>query len=265
MDHLLELCDSITDAGPAEAGRLVLCGSHGGLYPAALASEAKLRAVIFNDAGTGLESAGIGGIMALDQIGMAAAGVGCMSARIGDAKDMLENGRIHAVNHVAAALGVQAGMSVKQAAKLLEKAPQPTGSLPPYLEARSEIVLKPGATPVYLLDSASMVGPEHIDKVVITGSHGGLVGGDPARALKFPARIAVFNDAGLGPQEVGASRLPALATQGIAAVTLAASTARIGDAVSGLETGVISRVNGQARALGAGPGMNLRQWLVGLD
>ncbi len=264
MEESVILRDSITDAGPGDAGKVVISGSHGGLYPAALASEAGLRAVLFNDAGIGLEKAGIGGVMALDQVGMAAAGVDCMSARIGDAGDALAHGRISAVNKAAEALGMAVGMRVQEAVRLLQNAPAPGGKLPPYQEAQSSRVLRPDTAPVYLLDSASMVGPEHVGQVVITGSHGGLIGADPARALKAKARIAVFNDAGLGPDEVGAARLPALAAQGLAAVTVSAETARIGDAVSALETGVISRTNGPAMVLGARPGKSLHMWLYSL-
>ena len=51
----------------------MITGSHGGLYPAAIASKWQMRAVIFNDAGMGLENAGVAGVMALENIGMAAA------------------------------------------------------------------------------------------------------------------------------------------------------------------------------------------------
>jgi len=265
MKDLLVLRDSITDSGPVDAGRVVLSGSHGGVYPAALASAAGVRAVVFNDAGIGLEDAGIGGIMALDAAGMAAAGVDCMSARIGDARDAFARGRISAANQTARALGLVKGMAVHEAVALLHAAPLAVASLPPYREARTTRALRPGTPPVYLLDSASMVGPEHAGEVVITGSHGALIGGNPARALKAPARIAVFNDAGLGPEEVGAGRLPALEAQGLAAVTVSAATARIGDAVSALETGVISRANGPAKVFGAQEGMGLRMWLYRLD
>ncbi|HHL21028.1 MAG TPA: hypothetical protein ENJ52_05815 [Aliiroseovarius sp.] len=258
------LRDSITDAGPDDAGHVVISGSHGGLYPAALASALGLRAVLFNDAGVGLERAGISGVMALAGVGMAAAAVDCGSARIGDAADALARGRISHANAVADRLGVAPGMKVAQAAGLLARAALPAGQLPPYEEGRALRRLANGLV-VHLLDSASMVGPEHAGEVVITGSHGGLIGGDPARALKAPARIAVFNDAGLGPDEVGAARLPALERRGLAAVTVAATSARIGDAASALDSGVISRVNRPAAGIGARPGLALARWLGGLQ
>ena len=75
------------------------------------------------------------------------------------------------------------------------------------------------------------------------------------------ARAAGENDAGVGVDGVGITRLPALDGRGIAAVTVDYRTARIGDAASTLETGVLSHVNQTAEAQGAQEGSNLRSWL----
>ncbi|HBT42318.1 MAG TPA: hypothetical protein DEB21_09960, partial [Rhodospirillaceae bacterium] len=100
-DDLL-LLPSITDADADHRGRVVVSGSHGGLYPGYLAAKAGLRAVVLNDAGGGLGNAGVAGIHALDQTGMAAAAVFHQSARIGDAGDMLARGVISTMNAAAA-------------------------------------------------------------------------------------------------------------------------------------------------------------------
>ena len=97
--------------------------------------------------------------------------------------------------------------------------------------------------PVWALDSASLVAPEHRDAIVLTGSHGGLLGGRPETALKYDVRAAFYNDAGIGIDEAGVSRLPALDRRGIAAATVSAASARIGDARSTYEDGILSRVN----------------------
>ena len=82
----------------------------------------------------------------------------------------------------------------------------------------------------------------------MTGSHGGV---SSARfALESRPFLAVFNDAGGGKDQAGYAGLSLLETQGIAACTVAYDTARIGDARSTLEDGIISRANAQARALG---------------
>ena len=102
------------------------------------------------------------------------------------------------------------------------------------------------------------------EKIVVTGSHGGLIGGDSRRALKAQARIGVFNDAGVGIEGIGITRLPALDQINVAAVTISCHTARIGDAWSTLETGVISHTNSTAKTLGARKGLALKAWLENL-
>ena len=52
------LADTITRLPYEAAGAVVVSGSHGGCYPAQLAAKAKVRAVILNDAGFGLDEAG---------------------------------------------------------------------------------------------------------------------------------------------------------------------------------------------------------------
>ena len=113
-------------------------------------------------------------------------------------------------------------------------------------------------------DSASAVGPEHAGTIVVTGSHGGLLGGQPAAALKYDALAALFNDAGIGIDEAGVTRLPALDARGIAAATVAAASARIGDARSTYEDGIVSRVNAHAAALGIAPGVSAREFVAAL-
>jgi uncharacterized protein YunC (DUF1805 family) len=256
------MLDSITDVADQHRETVVLSGSHGGHYPAALASQAGVRAVIFNDAGIGMEDAGIAGVMALAEVGMAAAAVDAMSARIGDTADMLANGIISRANDVARELGVVQGQSVEDALRCLVKAPLPRSTLPKVAEARTARQL--AGRNIHLLDSASLVRPEDAGEIVVTGSHGGLIGGDPARAIKAPVRLAVYNDAGGGRDGAGLTRLPALDQRGIAGATVDCRTARIGDAVSAFETGVISHANAGAVTMGAAPGMPLRDWLSDL-
>jgi hypothetical protein len=229
-----------------------------------VASRSGLCGVIFNDAGRGLEDAGVAGVMRLADAGCAAAAADCMSCRIGSADDMMGNGRISAVNALAIGLGVAVDQPVADAIACLRHVGAPGGQLPPMKEARRRRVL-PNGLSVQLLDSASLVGPQDVGAVVVTGSHGGLIGGDPARALKVSARLAVFNDAGGGKDGVGFARLSALEARGIAALTVGHDSARIGDAASALETGVISQANGPARAMGAARGRPLLEMLSALS
>jgi hypothetical protein len=131
---------------------------------------------------------------------------------------------------------------------------------PPLRESDTLLMVEPPA--VWALDSAAAVGPEHVGMIVVTGSHGGLLGGRPETALKYYALAALFNDAGIGIDEAGVTRLPALDARDIAAATVAAASARIGDARSTYEDGILSRVNTCAAALGAAPGISAREFVA---
>ncbi|MEX2628449.1 MAG: hypothetical protein WD341_00820 [Tistlia sp.] len=258
MDTLV--ADTITKLPPGAAGAVVVSGSHGGRYPGYLAARAGLRAVILCDAGIGLEEAGVGALPYLEALGIAAAAVSHLSCRIGDTADMLARGRISRANTVAAAAGVTAGMATAAAVRRLQAAPLIEAEPPALGESRSEVT-GAGARRILLLDSAALVRPEDAGCIVVTGSHGGLVGGDPAMALRTEGFAAVYNDAGIGIEQAGIQRLPALERRGIAAFTVAAATARIGEARSSYEQGVISAANETARRLGAAVGLPARQLL----
>ncbi|WP_288903750.1 hypothetical protein [uncultured Sneathiella sp.] len=264
MTNLPILLDSITDADEGHRGKVVVSGSHGGIYPAAIASSAGIRAVLFNDAGIGLDQAGVAGVLSLAKVGMAAAAIDSRSCLIGSAEDALARGIITIANSVAARCGVETGMPADKAVLALANAPQPEGRLPEVQEARYELRLERNGLDILLVDSASLVKAEDKNKIIITGSHGGLIGGNPERALKAVAKVAVFNDAGVISDEVGISRLPALDDRAVTAVTVSHETARIGDARSALETGVISKANLHASRTGAAVGMKLKDWLNSL-
>ena len=113
---------------------------------------------------------------------------------------------------------------------------------------------------VVAIDSASLVRAEDRGAIVVTGSHGGLLGGKPEAALRVEALAALFNDAGIGIDAAGIGRLPALAARGIAAATVAADSARIGDARSTFSDGRLSHVNEAAARFGAA-GMPAREFV----
>ena len=259
MSTALVTLDSITDADIQCKGKVVLSGSHGGMLPAAIASQYKMRAVVLNDAGQGLNNAGVAGILALDAIGMAAASVAHSSCHIGSSHSMLERGVISVANQTALALGIEPGQTTAMALELLQQAPQPAEHLPPVTEARQHVDL--AGRQILLCDSASLVKGSDTDAIIVAGSHGALIGNDPARALKAKARFAAFNDAGGGLDNIGIGRLAALEQRGVAAVTYSHNSAEIGNAASALATGQISAFNQLAGNMGAVTGMSLKQFL----
>jgi hypothetical protein len=252
------LADTATKLGGAARGGVIVTGSHGGRYAAFLTLTAHPRAVIHNDAGVGKDEAGIAVIGMGEALGVAAATLSHASCRIGDAADMMARGVVSHANAPARALGVVPGMAGREAALRLVAA-RATGRDPePCEEARRVLENAHWRRRIVLIDSASLIAPEDAGQIIVTGSHGALVGGSPAMALRVDGIAAVFSDAGVGADGAGITRLPALDTRGIAGLTVSAASARIGDATSLYEEGLISHANETARRLGAHPGEPLK-------
>jgi hypothetical protein len=255
------LADSVNYLGPEARGAVVVASSHGGIYAAYKAAASGARAVILNDAGVGREAAGIACLSYCERLGMAAAVVSHTSARIGEATDMLRRGVISHANALARVVGCVTGTACAQAAIRLKAAPLPSGKPPAYEETRFIISEKPGRPRVVCIDSASLVKAEDAGQIVITGSHGGLIGGRRVKAFNVDALVAIFNDAGVGIDQAGIGRLGPLDERAIAAATVAHTSARIGDARSTYHEGIISHANQRAVILGALCGMSVRDFV----
>ena len=247
----VHIVDSVTQLGPDDSGKVSIAASHGGVYAGYLAARAGVRGVILHDAGVGLDEAGVGALDYLQELGIAAATIDYRSAVIGDGASMANDGVISFVNDAAAKVGCVVGQKAMECARAMKSAPGGSGDVPVYEEARFVIRAGNGGPEVRGCDSVSLVKPEDEGAIVITASHGEVLAGSPTWGNRPKVLAAVFNDAG---SDI-ASRLPDLDTRGIAAATVATASARIGDARSCYETGVISHVNDTAAALGAKPGM----------
>lgn len=257
--------DSITKLSPDDADRVVIAGSHGGSYAAYCAARGQVRAVILNDAGVGWLQAGIAGLADLQQWGVPAAAADYRSCRIGDGADMARHGVLSHVNALAQALGCTAGMRVADAATLLAQAP--SGQARPALQNESRSVLKAaadGAPLVIGADSVSLVDAGDDGRIVVTASHGERLAGLATDGVKAAPRLVTFNDAGIGKDSAGIGRLPLLQQRGIAALTVSAYSARIGDARSCYQEGMISCANARARELGCRVGTPLKTFIDAL-
>lgn len=250
--------DSVTKFGAEARGRIAIAASHGGVFAAHLALSAGIAGLVLNDAGVGLDRAGIGGLDFCDRFDVPCAAVDHRSACIGNGVDHVRRGRLSYANRAARRLGIMPGIAAAEAAERMRAAGLASvdPGAPPQ-EARERRYLAGATRELVLVDSASLVDAADMGAVVLTGSHGGLLGGRAESAIKADVFAALFNDAGIGADEAGVSRLPALDARGIAGVTVAANSARIGDSRSHYESGVISRTNRRAEALGARPGMRV--------
>jgi hypothetical protein len=255
--------DSVTTLGAEARGAVVVAGSHAGVYPARWLAALGIAAVVLNDASGGREGAGVAGLDLLDACGVPATAVSHLSARIGDGRDCLERGVLSHVNKQAAGQGCLVGESCHRAVERLRGgrwATALTGGASPGPESRH--LLATGMPEVWAVDSAALLRPQDAGQILLTGSHGGLLGGRAASAAKAPVRAIVYNDAGIGIDDAGIGRLAALDERDIVAATVSAASARIGDGLSTYGEGILSAVNRSAAALGIAVGLSARDFVT---
>jgi hypothetical protein len=114
----------------------------------------------------------------------------------------------------------------------------------------------PTAAPLRIVDSITELSAQDAGCVAVSGSHGGI---SSARyALAARPLLSVFNDAGVGREAAGIAALDFLQQHGLAACTVAHSSACIGQARSSYEDGVVSHLNPLAAALGLRVGERLQ-------
>lgn len=243
MEVRVLVVDGVSKLPPEANGAIVVGGSNAAIYATYFSAKAGARAAIHHDCGIGRDEAGVRGLLWAEQHGMAMAAVATDSARVGDGEDMLQRGVISRVNRLAAMCGVENGQTVVQAVDLLKSAPWPHADVEAPVEGRTFV------HGVLCIDSISLGNSEDAGLVVASGSHGGTIAAGMTRS--FRPLLVFFNDAGFGADGAGAACLPILASEGIAAATVAADSACIGDGTSTLTQGIVSAVNETAYLLGA--------------
>ncbi len=109
----VRLVDSVTESPALGHGCVLVTGSHGGASVVRYALEAQPALVVFNDAGVGLDGAGIAALPALDLHGIAACTVAHDSARIGEARSSWLTGVVSHANAAALSLGMRTGLGLR--------------------------------------------------------------------------------------------------------------------------------------------------------
>ncbi len=257
--------DSVTHLTAEARGRIAVCASHGAVYAAWYGARKGVSALILNDAGIGREQAGISGLEFLDGLGVPAATVAHTSARIGWGADMPARGVLSFVNAAAAS---------SACAPAWPAPPRSTSWRAPTSRPRRNRA--PGGGPPRdrrgrqtgrsrlraRFQRADR--PEDAGHVVVTASHGGLLGGRPETAVKAQVLAGIYVDADRGLDDAGLSRLPALQDRGIAGATVSAFSARIGDGLSVWEDGFISALNPEAARRGGMIGQSTRDFVAAM-
>ncbi len=223
----------------------MVAGSFAGALSLGFALEVGVRGLIAHDAGVGRDGAGVSGLPLADRLGVPAAAVAARSARIGDGESIYGDGVVSHVNALAAALGVVPGQKAADAAHAMLAAPPGAASPEPIVDRSQRVVLDTPDGRIVLVDSMLFASPANHNDVMCCGSHGGRV--NMARALEIRPRGALFSDGGGAREGSGVNGLPLLDAAEVAAATVDAMRARIGDPASTWADGVISAVNDTAR------------------
>lgn len=124
------------------------------------------------------------------------------------------------------------------------------------------VVAERGRRKVVLMDSISHVDADDAGHIVVSGSHGGVSGGEFASQHKLAA--VFLNDAGVGKDEAGVAALAMLDSAGVPAGTVSHTSARIGDAEDTWQYGVLSHLNPSATKCGLRHGESLRDAVMRL-
>ena len=246
--------DSAADISAAnQAVDVVVNASYIGVLPARLLDEHRPRATIGIDCGVGPEGSGIAGLWYFEALNVPAAAAAVMSVILGDGIDLYENGIISFFNRPAQDCGVRAGMTVKQAARLmLDRDP----GHPNAFQVTNRAVVYHGhdGRQAVVVDSVVFGLPEDRRNVLLTAGHTGRSG--TRHILTVRPYGVICSDGGRGRNDSGIAGLPIIEAEGIAGATVDSRQARFGDGMSTYKDGIISAVNGLAGKAGVTIGMS---------
>ena len=248
----------VADSVSYGAGRLtnddvLLAASYAGSSSLVFALRRGLRGVIAHEAGVGLSEAGISGLDLCEGFKIPAAAVATMDAGLSHGASMVD-ARITHCNARASESGVRAGMGAFAACLLMLKSPPGRTVDPPYVvDPRLHLVAKTAAGSVYATDLTFSIKEQMPHATICGGSHCARVFADSI--LKIRPSGAMANDAGMGRDRTGVEGLSILADHGIAAASVAAMSARIGNGLSTYNDGIISACNSVAQQKGVRVGM----------
>lgn len=231
---------------------VVVNASYSGVLPGRMVGDHRPRGAIGVDCGIGPEGAGIAGLWYLEALNIPAAAADVMTVLLGDGADLYENGRIRFLNRPAADCGVTAGMPVKEAAlRMLENEP----GAPQALEVTNRRVMEegPDGRRIICTDSIVFGLPEDVRNIIVSAGHNGRSSIDYIGAINPFGYVC--SDGGRGRNDSGMAALPQAAEIGIAGATVDGTRARLGDALSTWNDGIISAANRLAIEAGVRVGM----------
>ena len=251
--------DSAYDIDEANRGRdVVVNASYSGVLPARFIAAKAPAGSIGLDCAVGPQGASIAGLWYLEAKDLPAATVDVSGVLLGDGVDVWNHGRISYANQPARDLGVREGQGVEEAARAMLSGAVVAPATASDVTNRCTMIEHPSGRTVVCTDSIAFGLPEDRGaNVLVTAGH---TGRSAVPYLeKFLPHAFICSDGGMGRERSGVAALPVLAARGVAGAAVDARTARMGDALSSWETGVISAVNDLAREAGVTEGMPCRE------
>ncbi|OGA72431.1 MAG: hypothetical protein A3G81_06430 [Betaproteobacteria bacterium RIFCSPLOWO2_12_FULL_65_14] len=232
--------------------------SFAGAPTAAMALRGGVKAWVAHEGGPGKDDAGVSGLVLSQRLGIPAAAIATNTARLSGGMSLI-TGTVSRANEAALRLGVRAGQTGGEAAKLMLKAPRARSfNLDGIIDESIHEVVSTREGKIYAVWSSSRVKGEHPNDVFCLASHGGKVMAQYALAIK--PRGVIANDAGGGLDNSGMDGLDVFErVSRTPAATVSTNSARIGDALSTYHDGIISAANQSASALGIKVGMPARR------
>lgn len=247
--------DSAYHVAEVNRGRdVVVNASYTGVLPARFIAEKAPAGSIGLDCAVGPQGASIAGLWYLEALAVPAATVDVMDVLLGDGVDVFGHGRISYLNQPARDLGVREGQGVEEAARLMLSGETSSHDAAGDITNRRTMLDHPSGRSVVCTDSIAFGLPEDEGRtVLVTAGHTG------RSAVPYLEKVRphafICSDGGMGRDRSGVAALAVLNAQGVAGAAVDARTARMGDAMSSWETGLISAVNDLARGAGVSAGM----------
>jgi hypothetical protein len=247
--------DSAYHVDQVNRGRdVVINASYSGVLPARFIAEVAPAGAIGLDCAVGPEGAGIAGLWYLEALDIPAATAAVGDVLLGDGVDVWSHGHISFLNQPARDLGVREGMSVAEAARLMLAPASRTASAAAEVTNRTVMAEHPSGRAIVCTDSIAFAIPEDTGhNVLITAGHTG------RSALPYLSEVMPYgficSDGGMGRARSGVESLEPMSRLGVPGATVAASSARMGEALSSWRTGLISAANELAIRAGVHVGM----------
>lgn len=232
---------------------VVINASYCGVLPARFVATHQPRGAIGVDCGVGPEGAAIAGLWYLEALDIPAAVADVMTVHLGDGVHLATHGRISFFNQPAQDCGVVAGMAVLDAARrMLQRIPSgPVAAAD--ITRRTVVHEETDGRQVVCVDSIAFGLPQDRRNVLVTAGHTGRSA--VPYLLKVSPHGFICSDGGRGLDSAGTAGLHIANDHGLAGATVDARRARMGNAMSSYQDGVITDLNALAQAAGVRPGM----------